>query len=62
LHAHVGQYTGGNALTLTHQTEKEMLCTDVGMIETLRLFLSQGEDFSRSFCELVEIACQSRLS
>ena len=54
LDVHVLEHPGGDALALPHQPEQQMLGADVVMVEALGLVLRQGEDLSRSVCELVE--------
>ena len=61
LDAQVGQHLGRDAFALAHQAEQEMLGPDVVMVEALRFFLRECQDFARSFGEFVEIACHSRL-
>ncbi len=48
------EHLGGDAVALTDQAEQEMLGPDVVVVEALRLFLRQAQDFARALGEFVE--------
>ena len=56
LNAHVAQDPSGDAITLTYETQKEVLRSDVVVVETLRFLLRQRQHLPgalRKFVELV---------
>ena len=55
LHAHVAQDPSGDAVTLTHQTQKQVLGSDVVVVETLGLLLGQRQHLPGALRELVEL-------
>jgi hypothetical protein len=56
LYAQAREHPSGDAVAFSHQAEEEMFGADVGMVETLGFVLSQREDVSSPFSELVEAA------
>ena len=57
LNAHIGKNSSRDAITLTNQAKEQMLGSNVVVIEPLRLFLGQSQDFARPFCEFFEFIC-----
>ena len=55
LNAHVAQDPSGDAITLTHEAQKEVLRSDVVVVETLRLFLRERQHLPGALRELVEL-------
>ena len=54
LHVHVLEHAGGDALSLAHEAEEQVLGADVVVVEPLRLVLRQRQDLARAIRELVE--------
>ena len=54
LDIHVLEHARGDALSLAHEAEEQVLCSDVVVIEALRLILSEREDLASAVGELVE--------
>src|ERR687890_529607 len=55
LNAHVAQDPSGDAITLTHETQKEVLSSDVVVVETLRLLLRKRQHLPGALRKLVEL-------
>ena len=52
--AEVGEHLRGNAFTLSHQAEQQVLGADVVVVEAQGFFLSESEDATRPLGKLVE--------
>src|SRR5215216_6515139 len=55
LDAHVAQHPGGDAITLTHKTQKEVLSSDVVVVESLRFLLRKRQHLPGALCKFVEL-------
>ena len=62
LHAHIAQHARGDAVALADQPEQQVLGADVVVVEALRLFLGERQDFPGPFREFVELCHGRRLS
>src|SRR5215207_4423127 len=54
LDAHVAKDPSGDAITLTHETQKEVLSSDVVVVETLRFLLRKRQHLPGALRKLVE--------
>src|SRR5271167_2237177 len=51
---HVAQYFCRNPITFAYETQQEMFCANVVVLEALCLLLSQTQNSSGSLCELIK--------
>src|SRR3990170_3560286 len=52
VNAHLAQHGNGDAVLFTERSEKEVLCSQVIILQALRFFAGVHDYFSSSFCEL----------
>src|SRR6266516_6840961 len=50
----IRQYFRSHTFAFAYETQQEVFCTDVVVLEALRLFLSKIQNFPASLCELIK--------
>jgi hypothetical protein len=54
LHTEICKYFCSDPFAASDQPEEEMFCSDIVVLEALRLFLSETQDLSGLLCELIK--------